>query len=150
MDSINALIVAHNADLAAAWKMVLAHKVGAAVLLFLTSGTAASLAARLLNLIPMDPIFAAIKAAAAGVSRAGNMSAFRLIYQPLEDWFEKFIMGAAKAVCEGLQLDSQVTKAQDVGATPQGASPGPLPAPVPEAGAPAAPPQPTPPGLPAS
>lgn len=108
MDSISQLILAHNADITAAWKMVLAHKVAAAAVLLLSSGTGASVFARLLNLIPMEPAFTFLRVTAGAVSAAGNVSVFRLLYQPLEDWFEKFIMGAAKAICEGLQLDSQV------------------------------------------
>jgi len=112
---------------------MMAHKVSAGVLAFLGTGLGASIFARLLNMIPMDPVFAAIRAAAAGVSAAGNAGPFRLVYQPLEDWFEKFIMGAAKAVCEGLQLDSQVTVAPSNPPTPLPVAPGPIPPPVPAA-----------------
>ncbi len=130
MDSLIQLILAHKEDALAAWKMVLAHKVAAGILMFMTSATGASIFARLLNAIPMDPIFAALTAAADGVSRAGNLSVFRLIYQPLEDWFEIFIMGAAQAICKGLKLDTQVTTAQESAPTPSQINPPPLPAPA--------------------
>lgn len=110
MNEIMSYIAMHKAEV---WQMVLAHKLGALVLAFLTSGTGASLFARLLNAIPMDPVFAAIRLAAQGVSNVGSTSVFRLLYQPLEDWFEKFVMGAAKAICEGLNLDSHVVVVSD-------------------------------------
>lgn len=106
MNEILSYISTHKAEI---WNLVLAHKISALVLAFLTSSTGASLFARLLNAIPMDPVFTAIRVAAQGASRVGSTSVFRLLYQPFEDWFEKFVMGAAKAICEGLDLDSQVT-----------------------------------------
>ena len=110
MNEIMSYIAMHKAEV---WHLVLAHKLGALALAFLTSGTGASLFARLLNSIPMDPVFAAIRLSASGISRVGSTSIFKLLYQPFEDWFEKFVMGAAKAICEGLNLDSHVVVVSD-------------------------------------
>ncbi len=87
------------------WKMLADHKWAAAAILFLGSGLGASLLARALNAIPLGPWLAFCGAAARAASRVGNMRFSRVLYEPLETWFQNALTKTVETVNENLDAD---------------------------------------------
>jgi hypothetical protein len=82
------------------------HPILTGVAFLAGGGTAANLTARVLNRVPLGPVFLAMEKSAAIVTRAGNASAVRVIYEPFEAFAVKFIIGGAQAVARGLTSDN--------------------------------------------
>ncbi len=81
------------------------HPVLAAMTIVGSGGTGANITARILNKIPLDAIFSFLESVAAWVSRMGNSTILRVIYQPFEVFVVKFIIGGAAAAARGLTKD---------------------------------------------
>lgn len=105
MEIVN-LLGTHKEDALIVWNLIMAHKVAAAFALFMASGMGANALVRVLNLIPLGWWYSVVKTFFSGVSRIGNMRFGRPLWQPFEEWLEKFLGGTMDAAREGLDSDN--------------------------------------------
>lgn len=92
---------------------LMSDKILPMLLIFLGSGVGLSLLARILNLIPLERWYKIVKEAARRVSALGNARFTRLVYEPIETFFQNAVSGTIQAINEGLDSDDEPEKPED-------------------------------------
>lgn len=128
MDNLIASLLAHKEDIRAAFDLVMAHKVVAALAFFFASGMGANILARLINRIPLGWWYGIVWGVFRGLSLAGNHRLGRPLWKPFEEFIKRVILKTAEVANDGLASDD--ADGQGAGGIPQGINPTPPPTPL--------------------
>lgn len=76
----------------------------------LSSPVVLSLGLRILNKIPLNPWFKLLEGVGNTISTLGNLRLPKVLWEPFEEWFQKFLVGSVNAIDRGMDMDDPEPK----------------------------------------